>query len=186
MSRRVIQRRGGDFGLGGLASSFLLVYSRDEEWAWGVGPAFLFPTATSSETGSGKWTAGPVVVARYDGLPNWGFAIEMGNVWSFAGDPDEDDINEFGFVPYVGYALPFQKTTYVFTAPFVNIDWTAKSDERWSVPLGLGVGFSIVLARLSLSGSSQAYWYAVRSEDAAHWSLAFAFGFVILREDEVE
>ena len=36
---------------------------------FGLGPTFVFPTATSKSAGQGAWQAGPGVVAVYTGVP---------------------------------------------------------------------------------------------------------------------
>jgi hypothetical protein len=51
---------------------------------WGVGPALILRTATSSKVGSNIWGAGPSAVAlRMDGP--WVYGALVSNVWSFSG-----------------------------------------------------------------------------------------------------
>ena len=47
------------FGLSDLQSSFFFSPHCANEWVWGIGPIFQFPTATSLELGTGRWSAGP-------------------------------------------------------------------------------------------------------------------------------
>lgn len=60
------------------------------------------------------------------------------NIWDFAGDSDEESVNSLLFQYFVNYNL--EKGWYLTSSPTMTADWTADSDERWTVPLGLGVG----------------------------------------------
>src|SRR5262245_54687452 len=42
-------------GIGDMTFSMFLSPANSGKFVWGVGPAFLFPTASSSEVGSGEW-----------------------------------------------------------------------------------------------------------------------------------
>lgn len=69
---------------------------------WGVGPAFLLPTATDDYLGTKKWGIGPslVVLKQVNG---WTYGGLINNVWSFAGDDERGDVNALFFNPFVGY-----------------------------------------------------------------------------------
>ena len=55
---------------------------------WGVGPTMTLPTATDSQLGSGKWSAGPSVVAlTIQG--HWVIGALANQQWSFAGWGDK-------------------------------------------------------------------------------------------------
>ncbi len=54
---------GGSSGLGDINPTLFLAPANSGLFTWGVGPAFLFPTATQRATGTGKWGVGPSVVA---------------------------------------------------------------------------------------------------------------------------
>ncbi|TGW06688.1 transporter, partial [Mesorhizobium sp. M2D.F.Ca.ET.145.01.1.1] len=85
---------GNQFGLGDISQS--LFFSPKKPTAngiiWGVGPVFLFPTATDELLGGQKWGAGPtaVVLKQKDG---WTVGMLANHIWSFAGDGDRSDIN---------------------------------------------------------------------------------------------
>src|SRR5262245_48904833 len=51
------------FGIGDLNPTLFLSPVGSETFIWGAGPTFTFPTASSKELGSGKWSAGPAAVA---------------------------------------------------------------------------------------------------------------------------
>jgi hypothetical protein len=74
----------GTLGLGDMNPTFFLSPAKPEKLIWGVGPAFLLPTATDRTLGQGKWSIGPsVVLLTQPG--HWTIGALINNVWSFAG-----------------------------------------------------------------------------------------------------
>jgi hypothetical protein len=45
------------FGLQDSQTSLFLTPAKEKTWIWGIGPIFQFPTASSKELGSGRWSA---------------------------------------------------------------------------------------------------------------------------------
>jgi len=104
----------------------------------GLGPMFVFPTATSRSAGQGAWQAGPTLGAAYTGIP-WllmGFLFE--NPISFA---------------YTSPNRPFQNTIQFQPVLLLHLwqGWYMRSaDATWIVswchhsptmlPLSLGIG----------------------------------------------
>jgi hypothetical protein len=78
---------------------------------WGVGPAFLLPTATGDEFGSGKWAAGPTGVALVQRGP-WTVGTLANHLWSFAGEGDRADVNQSFVQPFASYTT---QTAWSFT-----------------------------------------------------------------------
>ena len=62
-------RPGSQTGFGDTAI-FDLVSIKQSWGRWGFGPAMVFPTASSSQLGQGKWQAGPAVALIYTGIEN--------------------------------------------------------------------------------------------------------------------
>jgi hypothetical protein len=59
---------------------------------WGAGPVFLIPTASNDLLGSGKWGAGPTLVAVKQ-TGHWTYGALLNHIWSVGGDSDRADIN---------------------------------------------------------------------------------------------
>ena len=57
------------FGLQDLQTSFFLTPAKEKAWIWGVGPIFQFPTASSKQLGTGRWSAGPTAALVYEQGP---------------------------------------------------------------------------------------------------------------------
>ncbi|MGA7762377.1 MAG: hypothetical protein WCA59_11560 [Candidatus Binataceae bacterium] len=71
-------------GLEDLQTSFFLTSAKATTWIWGVGPIFQFPTASSSELGTGRWSARPTAALVYSEGP-WFNGILAYQLMSFAG-----------------------------------------------------------------------------------------------------
>ena len=156
------------FGLGDIQESLFLSPAKPGKVIWGVGPIFQFPTATDDSLGQGKWGAGPTAVALTVHGP-WVLGALVNNVWSFAGDSDRRDVNQMLRQPFVNYNLP--DAWYVVTAPIITADWEADSDDRWTVPIGAGVGKIVRLGKLPVNAQASAYYNVIRPDNAAEWQL---------------
>src|SRR5262249_1694716 len=83
---------GGTWGLGDLNPTQSAPPARPGALSWGAGLAFSLPTATQTNTGTGKWSIGPsVVVLTQPG--HWTIGALASNVWSFAGNDDRPEVD---------------------------------------------------------------------------------------------
>lgn len=72
---------------------------------WGVGPAFLTPTATDDRLGQEKWGVGPTaVVLKQFGNITAGTLVN--HIWSVAGNSDRSDVNATFIQPFMAYNIP--------------------------------------------------------------------------------
>ena len=155
---------GGTFGLGDFNPSFFFATNIAPDLMIGAGPTFLLPTATSRELGNGKWGAGPTAVIVWTPKP-WVIGVLANNIWSFAGDSDRQSVNRFLMQPFINYNLP--KGWYIATAPIITADWKAAHGDKWTVPIGGGVGRVMPIAGQPVNLSLQGY-YNVVSPDITH------------------
>jgi hypothetical protein len=124
-------------GLGDISYTGFISPAESGKLIWGVGPSFLFPTATEDRWASDKWSAGVGVVLLT--MPGqWVVGVLAQNVWSFAGDDDANDVNQFLLQPIINYNL--SGGWYLTSVPVITANWEADSDNRWSVPIGGGFG----------------------------------------------
>ncbi len=127
----------GTTGLGDVQESLFLSPKKAGPVIWGAGPAISFPTATQSILGTKKVSIGPnIVVLRSQG--HWLFGTLVQNLWSVAGPSSRPDVNQMVLQPFVNYNL--RHGWYLTTSPILTANWEAKSDQRWTVPVGGGVG----------------------------------------------
>ena len=162
---------GSEFGLGDLSYTPFFSPAKAAKVTWGVGPSFLFPTATSDRLGSGKWSAGVgAVVLTIQGHLVMGALAQ--NVWSFAGDEARADVNFFFAQYFINYNFP---KFYVSSAPIITANWEAASGQKWTVPFGGGVGKLFHMGRRPVDVQVQAFYNVVKPDDAADWSLRLQF-----------
>jgi hypothetical protein len=97
----------------------------------------MLPTATDKQLGSEKWSAGPTGVVLVQ--PKWGtYGGLVRHLWSFAGDDDRASVNQTLIEPFLNYNL--DGGWYLIADIIITANWQADSDQRWTVPLGGGVG----------------------------------------------
>ena len=135
---------------------------------WGVGPVFLFPTASDDALGSDKWAGGISAVAL--AMPGkWVLGALASNLWSFAGS-GEKDINLFTLQPFIN--RNFDAGWYVTTAPIITANWEADNDHRWTLPLGGGVGKIFKIGKQAINAQLSLYNNVITPDDyGSEWQL---------------
>lgn len=161
-------------GLGDINPTLFLSPANSGKFIWGVGPTFILPTATDGALGSGKWCAGPAVVAlTMHG--HWVIGALVNNQWSFAGYGSQD-VSAMLVQPFINYNLP--KGWYLTSAPIITSNWKASSSDRWTVPVGGGVGKIQRFGKLPLNIQIGAYYNVETPDNGADWQLRFQVQFL--------
>lgn len=135
--QEVVPGTGSAFGLGDISYSGFVSPAEPGKVIWGVGPSLLFPTATEQRWASDKWSAGVAVIALTM-TGHWVVGGLVQNVWSFAGDSAAADVNQMLFQVILNYNLA--NGLYLTSTPTIVANWEAPADNRWTVPVGGGVG----------------------------------------------
>jgi hypothetical protein len=165
----------GTTGLGDIQESFYLSPAKAGPVIWGAGPAISFPTATQSILGTKKLSVGPnVVVVRIQG--HWLFGTLAQNLWSVEGPRARPDVNQMLLQPFVNYNL--HHGWYLTTSPIITANWEVRPDQRWTVPVGGGVGRIVHFGRQPVSIYSQFFRNAQRPDGTTHWSARFEMIFL--------
>jgi hypothetical protein len=162
----------GAFGLGDLNPSFFLSPKKGKV-TWGVGPTFVFPTATNTKyLGQGKLSMGPTVVALVQ-PPHFTIGFLTNNYWSVAGHSDRNKpaVNQFLLEYFVNYNM--KKGWYLLTAPIMTANWRAASGGVWTVPFGGGVGRIMKLGFQPANLNLQFYGNAVYPTGGSTWTMKF-------------
>lgn len=158
------QESGSNFGFGDIL--FTAFYSPESKGlTWGVGPVVQFPSG-APDFSTGKWSAGPSVVAL--AMPGqWVIGALLNNIWSFAGQENKPDVNFMTFQPFINYNLP----NFYFTfSPIVTANWEAEKnqytndDNKWTVPLGIGLGKLVKFGKLPVNLNASYYYNVVRPD----------------------
>jgi hypothetical protein len=171
----VVPGTGSQFGLGDTTQSLFLspTHPGPGGVVWGVGPALLWPTATEDELGTGKWGAGPTVVALRQQGP-WTYGILANHIWSYAGDDDRPDVNNTFLQPFLNYTTK-RATSFVLNTES-TYDWEA---EEWSVPINALVQQLVTVGsqRLQLGGGVH-YWVDTPESGPEGWGARLVLTFL--------
>jgi hypothetical protein len=158
---------GDEFGLGDTTFTGFLSPRKPGKIIWGAGPAVLLPTSTDDSLGIGKWGAGPAaVVLTMEG--RWVYGALVNNVWGFEGD-----YNVMTFQPFVNYNLPSK--WYICSGPVITADWEADDDDRWTVPIGGGMGKVFRFGRIPANCQAQIFYNIETPDGGAEWQLRIQF-----------
>lgn len=166
------------FGLGDINQTFYISPAASRGLIWGIGPSITLPTATSTEIGSGKLSAGPGAVALVMPKP-WVIGILGRQLWSVAGPSSRKDVNQLLLQPFVNYNLP--GGWYLVSSPIVTADWTATSGNRWNVPVGGGIGKIFRIGSQPMNASLQAFDYPIHTSFGPSWAVRFQLQFLFPR-----
>ena len=154
-------------GLGDTTFPAFLSPKDSGKLTWGLGPVFLFPTATDDVLGADKWGAGPsLVVLTMPG--KWVIGSLFSNVWSFAGSGD-NDVNLFTWQYFINYNLP--KGWYLTSAPIITANWEADSGDQWTIPFGGGFGKIFRIGKMPMNGQIAAFYNVEKPKYGPEWSL---------------
>jgi hypothetical protein len=176
------QPTGGQVGIGDMNPTFFLSPANAGKLIYGVGPAFVLPTATSTQTGQGKFSLGPSVVALMQ-PGHWTLGVLINNVFSVAGSSHRPDVNQMLLQYFINYNL--KKGYYLTSGPIVTADWNANANgdaatgndttkgNVWTVPFGGGVGQIRRLGFQPINWTVQFYGNAIHPQGGSPWSFKF-------------
>ena len=138
----------------------------------------MFPTGSSDFT-SDQYSAGPAGVASFIGR-KYIFGALGQHWWSYADtDDDAGDVNQSNI--QVFYFLNFPGGWQVGGAPQIEIDWEADSENRWAVPIGLGVQKTqILFGKMPVKFGVEAQYYVVNRDTFGNeWRIQFTVAPII-------
>jgi len=157
-------------GIGDTSFTAFLSPAKPGEWIWGVGPVVQVPTNTNAELGNKNWGLGPsaVVLHLKHGDP-WVYGVLVNNVWSVSSNERGGSYNNGLIQPFLNYNFP--GGFYLTSAPIATVDWKADGGNKWTVPLGGGVGKIFHLGKLPVNTQLSAYYNVVRPDFGANWQI---------------
>ena len=129
------------------------------------------PTRSLSEAAGGRLSLArgsvPPKSSRWLGLRR----ALVNNVWSITSSSKDPSYNNFLLQPFLNYNFP--GGLYFTSAPIITAAWDAPSSDRWTVPLGGGVGKIFHFGRLPVNMQLSAYWNVVAPDNGPDWQLRF-------------
>ena len=159
-------------GLGDVVQSFFLSPKEPVGgWILGGGPAMLWPTATDSLLGSGKWGAGPTVVALRQ-EHGWTYGALVNQIWSYEGWGAQN-VNATFLQPFVAY------TTKTYTTFGLNTESTYDwQNNQWTVPFNLSVAQLLKIGKQPVQFQIGGRYYAEKPAGGPDWGLRFTVTFL--------
>ena len=164
-------------GPGDTQFAALLSPARVGSLDWGIGSVFQLPTATNNALGQGKWGAGPAAGLQWSGT-QWTFGALILNIWSLAGDANRPAVDQMQLQPTINYTFRDHPNRYLSFSPTITANWEARGDERWTVPISLGVGQLLKFGHQSVNLQATTYYNVVAPPDSAHWTLELLVQFL--------
>ncbi len=139
---------------------------------WGAGLDLGFPTASSDVLGTGKWTAGPAALYAYLG-PKWKIGGLWQQYWDYAGDDNRSSVNLSNIQYFIYYSVT--DTFSIGAGPNIIVDWNQDSDNRFTVPIGLGANYTINIGKVPIRLGFEVHYSVVRPDSlpAPVWDFRF-------------
>jgi hypothetical protein len=162
------------WGMGDIQYEGFFTPAKPGKLIWGVGPYINFPTGTDDVLTSGKWSAGPALLAM--SMPgHWVVGGLVTQLWSFAGEDDRSDVNTTAFQLICNYNIPNADGLYLTAGPILTWNWEASSGNRATIPVGGGIGKVFHIGKQHVNAKVQAFGYADVPEGGPDWSVQLQF-----------
>ncbi len=134
------------------------------DFVWAAGLTTQFPTASKEELGTGKFSAGPSGVLAFigrkfiiGGLYQHWFSFASGGT-GLGEDVNFSWLNMF-------YFLNLEDGWQVGGTPILTADWESdSSDDRWTVPIGLGVYKTHFFGKMPIKLGAEMQWMPVNPD----------------------
>ena len=112
---------------------------------WGVGLGHSFPSASEDILGSGKWSMGPSAIYAYLGQ-KWKLGALLQSYFSYAGSKARDDVTSLNIQLFYYYSIT--PTLSIGAGPNIRANFESDSGDQWTVPLGIGVGYTLNIGKM--------------------------------------
>ncbi len=131
---------------------------------WGVGPAFLVPTATNSRLGWDRWGTGPAMALNWH-KDAWVASVLTYQIFSVAGEGTHT-INTLTIQPSLSYILPTDTTLTLSSDSFY--DWRT---SQYTCPLNATVYQLVRIGDQPINVGAGLRYYVARPAGAPEWGL---------------
>jgi hypothetical protein len=171
----------GASGLGDVQTSLFFSPAKVGRVIWGAGPVISLPTATEDVLGTKKVSIGPTAVAlSIQG--HWLYGALVQNLFSVAGPKERADVNQMLLQPFVNYNL--KHGWYLTSSPIITSNWEVSGNDRWTVPVGGGVGKIVHFGKVPVSTYAQLFRNVERPNGTSSWSARFQMTFLFPKKRE--
>jgi hypothetical protein len=156
-------------GFGDIRFVDLAILDAGHSLLLGIGPTFVFPTASDITTGQGKWQVGPAAAAAF--VPrNWLFGVLAQNPISFAGDTTRPQANALFLQPFITYQLGHG--WFIRCEPQMIFDWETNKQQ---LPIDLGIGRVFKIGSQYVNSFVEPAWNVSADGPAPRYAITFGF-----------
>ena len=149
------------------------------DFVWAGGLTTIFPTASKDELGGGVYSIGPSAALSFIGkkfifgglYQQWLSYAEGGN--GSGANQNFSWLNMF-------YFLNFENGWQVGGTPIITADWEADSDDRWTVPIGLGVYKTSFFGKMPIKMGAEMQWMPISPDTyGQNWNIRITIAPII-------
>jgi hypothetical protein len=166
----------GDFGFGDM--EFFDIGLMPIKWGrWGFGITTVFPTASSTTLGQGKWQAGPALAFIVTKIPNLQFGLVLQNPISFAGASDRPSVNALSISPTLTYNF-----SSGWFAGYSDFEWSFNWEDNGAatIPLGIQAGKVVRIGKRHFVFSVEGGRFLARPNDQTpDWVIGIEAAWVV-------
>ena len=126
---------------------------------------------SNAELGNKNWGLGPeFVILHLEHDDPWVYGAIVNNIWSLTSNKQGGSYSNGLIQPFLNYNVPDGDGLYFTSSPILTVDWNANG-QRWTVPLGGGVGKIFHLGKLPVNTQISAYYNAVKPDFGSNWQI---------------
>ncbi len=96
-----------------------------------------------------------------------------------AGDDTRRSVSQLLLEPFINYNLA--DGWYLLTDMIITANWQADSGNRWTMPLGGGLGKMFAIGNQKMNTKVEAYYNVEKPHGAPDWSLNWTLQFLFPR-----
>ena len=165
-----------EFGLGNIQYQAWISPANPGKLIWGFGPVVELPTNSDDALGSDTWSAGPSLLLLT--MPgDWVVGAIVQQMWDVArSSGDDPEVSRFTLQPIINYNL--EKGWYLTSKPVITADWEQEGTDKWSIPVGGGVGRMVKFGKQPVDFSLTAYKYSKNPDFGPNWDIQLTVKFL--------
>jgi hypothetical protein len=103
----------------------------------------------------------------------WLVGVLVTDVASVSGHSDRANVHQMLVQPFVNYNFP--GGWYLTSSPIITANWEASEGQRWTVPVGGGMGRAFRIGKQAVNFQMQVFKTVTKPQDAVDWTLRAQF-----------
>lgn len=162
-------------GVGDIQQQTFFTPAKAGKVIWGIGPAFSLPVATALPFQTGTWAAGGSAVLLAMPGP-WVIGSLFSQLSPLSDSNGKPRTNAFLWQYFINYN--FGKGWAIATAPSMTANWDAARDQRWTIPVGIGISRTLVFNKQPMTLGFQYYNNVKRPDGTPSTMVRFVVAFI--------